>query len=333
MIMAAKTSLRALAYHSGLLGFVHRLRNRKTLTVFMFHRVLPADSAAYVQAEREFTFTVGGFGRCLDFISKHYNVVSHATIRAHLDRDEPLPTRAGLITFDDGWRDTVIHALPELNKRHLTALLFLSTEVLDLAADRWWQDMLVEALAQPGTVELLEQSLGIDAEPTALPSDRLRRLTGTLAARDDAQRHSLLACFVAAPPMGRQMLTPKELANCSSAVAIAGHGHSHGPLTHHPNPAADLTASQAKLKEIGADQCAMSFPHGAINAATLAQARQAGFRLCYSSEATLVDTSNGIKLTKPLGRIHIPENEWTCEDGRISFPRMASFLFFRPIAR
>lgn len=332
MTHAVKTTLRSLAYHSGLLGLVHRLRNRQTLTVFMFHRVLPADSMAYKHAEREFTFSVAGFARCLDFIDKHYTVVSQGDIQAHLECGKPLPPRAGLITFDDGWRDTAVYAIPELKKRHLPALLFLATEVLDLTTDRWWQDMLVEALAQTNTLEQLEQSLGICAKAAISTNERRRRITGTLAALEDMQRHALLTPFVAAPPMGRQMLTTQELADFSPDMAIAGHGHSHGPLTHHPNSAADLAASKAKLIAIGADDSAMSFPHGAVDAATLAQAQRTGFSLCYSSAAGLVDTTTEIQPEKPLGRIHIPENEWTCEGGIISFPRMASFLFFRPIA-
>lgn len=335
MIPPVKTILRALAYHSGLLGLAHRLRNRKTLTVFMFHRVLPAESVAYAHAEKEFTFTVTGFSRCLDFIQKHYNVISHAAIQAQMDRGEPLPPNAGLITFDDGWRDTLTYALPELKKRQLPALLFLATEVLDLTADRWWQDMLVEALARPGMLLHLEEALGINGVATTSPSERCRQLTGTLAALDDAQRHAVLTRFIATPPMGRQMLTPQDLA-CAPNLSIAGHGHSHGPLTQHPNPLADLATSQKILREIGTSNChhwAMSFPHGAVDAATLTQARQAGFQLCYSSEPALVDMSNGIHAEKMLGRIHIPENEWTCESGIISFSRMATFLFFRPIAQ
>ena len=128
MIWSAKRALRCFAYASGVLGLMHQLRNRRTLTVFMFHRVLPADSGAYSFSEREFSFTVDGFRQTLDFICRHYNVVSHEAIRANVEHNVPLPDRAGLITFDDGWRDTLIYAFPELKKRNLPAVLFLSDE-------------------------------------------------------------------------------------------------------------------------------------------------------------------------------------------------------------
>ncbi|MDO9450588.1 MAG: hypothetical protein Q7J21_08895, partial [Rugosibacter sp.] len=102
----AKTVLRKLLYRTGVLGLTHRLRNRRTLTVFMFHRVLPKQSVEYQNAEKEFTFTVEGFRQCLDFIQQHYHLVSQAEVTAHLNGQQRLPQRAGLITFDDGWRDT-----------------------------------------------------------------------------------------------------------------------------------------------------------------------------------------------------------------------------------
>jgi hypothetical protein len=35
----------------------------------------------------------------------------------------------------------------------------------------------------------------------------------------------------------------------------------------------------------------------------------------------------------PLGRIHIPENEWTCDGQGIAAEKLATFLFFRPIEK
>ena len=61
-----KDALRGALYRCGALGGWHRWRNRHALTVLMFHRVLPVDDPAFVQAEREFTFTLEGFRRTLD---------------------------------------------------------------------------------------------------------------------------------------------------------------------------------------------------------------------------------------------------------------------------
>jgi len=116
-----KDVARHVLYGSGLLGLAHRVRNRRTLTVLMFHRVLPTNSEAYRHAEREFTFSENGFGRCLDFLRQHYNVVTLADLAAAKNGLKALPDRAALITFDDGWRDTLQYAQPALLQRRLPA--------------------------------------------------------------------------------------------------------------------------------------------------------------------------------------------------------------------
>ncbi|MFZ3037016.1 MAG: polysaccharide deacetylase family protein [Rugosibacter sp.] len=343
---AAKNVLRKLLYRTGVLGLMHRLRNRHTLTVFMFHRVLHKPSVEYQNAEKEFTFTVEGFRQCLDFIQQHYRLVSQAEVTAYLNGQQCLPQRAGLITFDDGWRDTLFHALPELKKRGLPAVLFLATEVVDLQANDWWQDVLVELIAQEDGLNRIESAIEAVRE-SALDADkksvlvgrrqsaedhtfRLRRVTATLAAMDESQRQAILQPLVPRSPGARQMLTRADLDLLHPLITIAGHGHSHAPLSHHPHASDDLAACRAQLQAIGGEDTVMSFPHGAYDQATLKQAQAAGFRVCYSSDPILINTARSRPMQIPLGRIHIPENEWTCNEKGIAAEKMATFLFFRP---
>src|SRR5690606_8447239 len=155
------SALRSLAYATGLLGWWHRRRNADALTVFMFHRVLPRDSAAYAQAEKEFTFSVEGFGRCLDFLSRHYSIVTAAQVEAAMVGGKAPPPCPALITFDDGWRDTLVHAYPQLRQRNMHALVFLATEILETQSPQWWQDMLVRILDNPPQAALLLRRLGL----------------------------------------------------------------------------------------------------------------------------------------------------------------------------
>jgi peptidoglycan/xylan/chitin deacetylase (PgdA/CDA1 family) len=327
---AVKTVLRKFLYRIGVLGLAHRLRNRHTLTVFMFHRVLPKHSAEYQTAEKEFTFSAEGFGCCLDFIQRHYHVVSQAEVTAHLNGEQHLPACAGLITFDDGWRDTLTHALPELKKRNLPAVLFLATEVVDLPGNAWWQDVLVELLAQAGGLSAIKSALAIRQIAGESQSEALRRITAMLGALDESQRQAILQPLVSRSVGARQMLTRADLELLRPLITIAGHGHSHAPLSHHPRADDDLAMCRAQLQALGGEDTVLSFPHGAYNETTLQQARAAGFRVCYSSDPTLVNTATRSTQT-PLGRIHIPENAWTCDAKGIAAEKLATFLFFRPM--
>lgn len=327
-----KASIRDLAYHTGLMGAWHRVRNRDTLTVFMFHRVLPTGSLEYERAEKEFTFSVAGFERVLDFVKRHYHVVAHDEIRSSIDAGTSLPRRAALITFDDGWRDTLTYALPCLRQRRLPAVLFLSTEVVTLQSDRWWQDLLVEVLKDRDMVSCLEGDLGMPGSNNENEEVRIKRISVALSALSEQERCAILGKYGDDIPMPRQMLCVDDLEALKPWISVAGHGHSHAPLSHHRAAVSELRASQSRLREWGGDRWAMSFPHGAYDGKTLTQANEAGFQVCYTSDPFLVRSAAHVKLSLPIGRIHIPENEWTCEDGTISESKLSTFLFLRDIS-
>ena len=328
-----KDFLRNLAYRSGALGVWHRLRNRRALTVLMFHRVLPDGDPRLALAEREFTLSLSGFQRTLDFVARHYTVVQLQDVQRWAQGQGELPPCPVLLTFDDGWRDTLTVAAPELQRRGQSAVLFLASEVPQLPTPRWWQDALVQAWAAPAERSRLCTAAGLE-DGAAQASHGLWRLTAQLAARPEAQRIAWLqqhAPGLVAAIEQRQMLTAEELPQLEpAALEVAGHGHTHAPLTLAANPAAELQASHALVKQHRAGVAAMSFPHGAWNPALVLQARQAGFELIFSSEPTLSRRPAGAgPVAQPLGRIHLPENAWTCRHGAIDPARLASFLFGR----
>lgn len=327
-----KDLLRNLAYKSGALGLWHRLRNRRALTVLMFHRVLPDADPQFALAERDFTMSLSGFQRTLDFVERHYSVVRLQDVHRWAQGDGELPLCPVLLTFDDGWRDTLTVAAPELQRRGLSAVLFLASEVPQLATPRWWQDALVQAWSEPSDRSRLWAAAAL--EGAVQPNHALWRLTAQLAAWPEAQRIAWLqqhAPGLVAAIEHRQMLTSQELPQLeSSGLEFAGHGHTHSPLTLAGDPFAELQASYALVSQHRFGVAAMSFPHGAWSPDLVGHARQAGFELIFGSEPSLSRRpANAIPLVMPLGRIHLPENAWTCCEGAMDPARLATFLFGR----
>jgi peptidoglycan/xylan/chitin deacetylase (PgdA/CDA1 family) len=314
---------RGFCYGSGLLGLLHRWRNKDTLTVFMFHRVLPKDSQAYIHADREFTFSTEGFERTLGFIRQHYKVVDIEQVKAAAADTAVLPKRAGLITFDDGWRDTLEHALPLLKKYQLPAVMFVTTELLDSADNRWWQDALVEVMMDTAKTAALSSQLGIEVD-----AERLSwRLAAALAALAPQQRRELLARYVDLNLPHAQMVKAADLAEIAgSTLAIGAHGHSHTPLTQSAQPEQELSLSYVRMQTVGG-AAVMAFPHGSCNQRLIDMAHAQGFELVFTSHAALNPRTS---LPAGLARLHIPENQWTCDDGHIAPARLATYLFFRP---
>lgn len=126
MLNKFKTALKTAAYRTGILGFYHVLRNRDTLTVAMFHRVLPATDPRYAGADPEWTITPDIFRQCLMFFRRHYTVVSPDIVFSALSGATTLPSRSLLITFDDGWADNPEYALPILNEFSMSSLIFIA---------------------------------------------------------------------------------------------------------------------------------------------------------------------------------------------------------------
>lgn len=334
VVAAMRDGARTALYRAGALGAWHRWRNRRALTVLMFHRVLPANDPAFALAEREFTFTLDGFRRTLDFVQRHYSAVSLGDLQAARLGRAALPLNPLLITFDDGWRDTLTHAVPELARRSLPAVLFLASEVVTLDGPRWWQDALVAAMAKPGATDRLCAAAGWSEAPKGSASQALAAHLGALpeAARQAwLERH---APGVLDQIAERQMVTLDELqAMKEGPLAIGGHGHTHSPLTLSPDPEAELQISQRMLDVLNQTVRSMSFPHGAWSSELAAAARESGFDWIFTSDAVLADVSRLPSPLPTLGRIHVPENAWTCRAGDIDPARLATFLFFRPLQR
>lgn len=329
-----KDTVRIVLYRSGVLEAWHRHRNRHALTVLIFHRVLPAGSDALAQSEREFAFSVDGFARTLDFVARYYHVVSLTQVKAAIDGKEQLPACPLLITFDDGWRDTVQFAMPELKRRGLPALLFLATEVMDLDQPRWWQDAAVAVLANPQTAPKLLQALGMPADAVTKPGFS-QRVAAKLAGLPEAQRR--LVIEQADPTVlqaiaERQMVTTDDLRQWTdNGFELGGHGHSHSPIAYAVNPGAEITECRSHLRALGLEDLSLSYPHGVKNDASRELLKEAGFEVVFDSNPCLANVANLPKLRFDVPRIHLPENAWTTRNGRIDFARLAMYLFPRAV--
>lgn len=331
---AIKDMVRTVLYRSGVLGAWHRHRNRHALTVLMFHRVLPAGSPALAQSEREFAFSVEGFRHTLDFVACHYNVVSLAQVKGAIDGQGLLPTCPLLITFDDGWHDTVEFAMPELKKRGLPALLLLATEVVDLQQPRWWQDAAVAVLASPQAAPRLLQALGLSSD-AATQGRHSQWVAAKLAGMPDAQRREVIQ---QADPQVLQRIGSRQMVNADdlrqwigNGFELGGHGHSHSPIAYATDPRAEVRDCRNYLRTLGLEELSLSYPHGVKNDATREFLKEAGFEVVFDSNPCLAEVAHLPRLRFDVPRIHLPENAWTTSNGRIDPARLALYLFPRAV--
>ena len=101
--------------------------NRKRVIILCYHGVTerlerhPNDaSGLHIRAQR--------FEAQLNYLRRHYNVISLAQFLAGVRNNVPPPDYSVVLTFDDGYRNFLTGALPRLSARKLPVSVFLITD-------------------------------------------------------------------------------------------------------------------------------------------------------------------------------------------------------------
>jgi peptidoglycan/xylan/chitin deacetylase (PgdA/CDA1 family) len=325
--------VKKLLYFSGLLGLYHRLRNRRTLTVVMFHRVIDPVDPRWKSCDLDYTLDTDLFDRSITFLRRHYNIVSVDDVLDARRGTRVLPSRALLITFDDGWSDNVDFALPRLRRDALPALLFVVADVVGRRLP-FYQERLVGGwrLGKVTAAELLAAAGG-DAASLGNNDGDLRRAIAAIEHLDDARREKALARFTEAMDDGlRHMVVAEDLVTLErGGMAIGLHGKTHTPITRANDLDAELAGARAQVAPFLAPPnppLTMSFPHGRYTPAIAEHARAAGYELIFTSDPAINSVAE-----RPgwlLGRIGFEQSGIVDRDGRFRADKLALLLFRKP---
>lgn len=94
----------------------------EALPILMYHTIDTECDAAY----RRWAVPPKTFGRHLDLIAaRGFRPITVSSLIAHRERAEPLPPHTVVITFDDGLRDFLVGAMPELRRHDFPATLYV----------------------------------------------------------------------------------------------------------------------------------------------------------------------------------------------------------------
>jgi len=135
-----------------------RFLSRHKVTVLAYHGFTDLATHPGIENGQGKHLHVGAFRSHLEYVRRHYRVLSLETLVAAYQRDAPLPARALVITIDDGYRSNYTLAHPVLREYGLPATIFLTTGFLD-GADLQWSDRLEYALNRT-TASRLELAVG-----------------------------------------------------------------------------------------------------------------------------------------------------------------------------
>lgn len=117
-----------------LVRWVRRYVNAHCIHIVTYHSVGPSDGPFTVGVPQR--HTPEEFAAHMAYLRRHYRPVSLRRVVESLEQDRPLE-RAVVVTFDDGFRDVLTHALPILREMQIPSTMFLVTSVVGNSELMW----------------------------------------------------------------------------------------------------------------------------------------------------------------------------------------------------
>lgn len=286
---------------AGLLPLIARVRAtlRRDLRILAYHRVLDTVEPSGFRFDPELiSASSDAFRQQLAIVKRRFAPMRFDELIDCLDRGRPVPRRAVLITFDDGYDDNYRYAWPILRDAGLSAMFFVSTGHID-SGRPYAYDWLVHMLCTTRAARLQAPELGLDlALPDhlcarrALAADVLDRIKALDAEAQQALIDRLQRDWSIPSRDGHPDCRPMTWAQLremhASGMEVGSHGVDHRMLARMP-PAAmreELSVSKRTIeRELGAEAQVISYPVGGVDAYNpdvVAAVREAGYRVACS---------------------------------------------------
>ncbi|MEX1198504.1 MAG: polysaccharide deacetylase family protein [Pseudohongiellaceae bacterium] len=258
------------------------LGRRQRLSILIYHRVVK---------ERDWMRpgepTQAEFAWQMQLLQRHFTVLPLSRAVDMLRRN-CLPPRAACVTFDDGYADNAIVALPVLQQYGIAATVFVAAGYLN--GGRMWNDTVIEFLRQYSGDELDLSRAGLPAYPAESATLR-RRAAYDIIRRckylERGQREEVADCIAggtATLPDNLMLTTEQLLTLHRQGVEIGGHTFSHPILSRlHPEQAQDeIVRGKTELEGILDDPLRVfAYPNGRpgmdYNQEHVALVKEAGF--------------------------------------------------------
>jgi peptidoglycan/xylan/chitin deacetylase (PgdA/CDA1 family) len=247
------------------------------------------------------------------FLVDSYRPVSVKELLEALAGLHPLPPRAVLVTFDDGYRDFQTYAWPVLRSLGIPAVLFVATDTAAGRQSMFWWDRLYQAIIRTARPELALPGLGcwrlktLDQRRQAFQEARhaLERMEYH-ASRQTLE--ALIQHLEVTPELSVPLLGWAELREMSAeGLAVCAHSRSHPVLSRLSLAEArqEVVESQREI-ESAMNRAWPIFAYPVGHAEHLRPElnkilQEAGFR----AAVTMIESHNRIGRTDPLrlGRV------------------------------
>lgn len=258
---------------SGMLEMIRRRPDRSRAVILRYHSVSDWTEENSIYREHAIAVTPELFARQMSFLAAHYRVVALAELVQCLVERRPFPERAVAITFDDGYRDNFLHALPILQRGRLPALVYVTTDGIE-SGWRFWLARMRAILAKSVVPQVVVSGLGtLELGDQEQKERSMKRLSLHFKSLPLDEANEMLnavghACGVDAPVTGADSWMMnwhelREMVRCG--VEIGAHTCRHPILTRQTTIAArdEIERSRRVLQDgLGTAPEHFAFPNG-----------------------------------------------------------------------
>lgn len=246
-------------------------RRRNCLRVLLYHRIAEPWENADCLDPSLISATPQQFEEQMQFVRKHYQVLSIIDVLLTLAARQPFQSNALLVTFDDGYHDFWDTAWPILKKMDIPALMFLPTAFMESNRTLFWWDQLYQAIFKtkknhlnlPGRTDI---SLADKAQRWRV-FNQLKEQISMIEHRRGMQLVNCILQQLEIEPETCDFLLswPEARSLHQQGCCLAGHTRDHAILSHLPVEAArrQITDAQQDIRrEIGETLPVTAYPSG-----------------------------------------------------------------------
>jgi len=302
------------------------------LAVVTYHGIIPAGYEPVDSTLDSSLVSAQTLRRQLSLLKRNYNVVSPEDVLLWCEGGRELPSRAVLLTCDDGLLNNLTDMLPILQEEGLRCLFFVTgASAGDARTTLWYEELFLVLLRAPaGPVVVSSKgleiggTLGTREQRRAMWWDTVKRLSELdsesrnafvraaklrYASTDATAPEELVQSDDSTLERRFTLLTRSNLVQLSSAgMTVGSHTLSHPMLSRSPAELARAEIRESRIRleaALGKRVWAFAYPFGDAQSVTpqvLTMARDAGYQAAFLN----IGGGLGTELTRhAMPRIHV----------------------------
>lgn len=281
------------------------------------------------------------FEKEMKYLSRNFSVIPFSRAIDLLRNGNNWPRLPVVISFDDGYRDIYFNAFPVLERFNLSAIVFVSTRMVEKSECFWWDEL--EDLVEHNHLEEIKLALencfspeyDLNLEHLVAIQDKrffLETLTEQIKKIKGKYRDELLSRLKPFLKSGeeakREVLSWDEIKKLrKNRVEFGSHTHNHYLLTFEDQKTIneELKTSKQKLEEHLEEKIEfLSYPSGLYNPEIEKTSKECGYRAGCSNSYGF--NRRGTNLFS-LKRLSLEESQ-SLDDFKISLGRLFGALPF-----